>query len=217
MFWSGGKDSALALNRIQQRNDISVDKLITCFSGSSNRVSIHGVSPKLIERQAEAIGIPLEKIEIPENCSMEKYQELASDRLKENKGEYEAVVFGDIFLEEAREKRKETMADVALEAVLPIWGEDTEELIQEFIEPGFKARTVCVDEELGEVFAGRRVDREFVKELPEKVDSCGENGEFHSFVTDGPIFDEKVEVKVGEKLIREIEGKVKHYINLDLS
>jgi diphthamide synthase (EF-2-diphthine--ammonia ligase) len=128
LFWSGGKDSALALHKVQNRNDIEVEKLVTSFSEETSRSSIHGVPEKLIEYQAENIGLGLEKISIPENCSMKKYQEITAENLNELSDQnFEAAVFGDIFLESVLEKREETMKKTDLETVLPICGEETNE------------------------------------------------------------------------------------------
>lgn len=206
--WSGGKDSALALRHIRQLRSHSIKYLLTSVNPEYQRVSMHGVRVELLERQARAIGIPLHILEVPTMPTMEVYNDAMRETLqafvrREGIG---YSIYGDIFLEDLRDYRLGELAKVPMEGVFPIWKRPTRDLIVEFIEAGFKAVTVCVNARvLGEDFVGREIDQAFVDDLPDGVDVCGENGEFHSFVYDGPIFREPVAVRTGEKVFRRYE------------
>ena len=172
---------------------------------SANRVSIHGVDEILLDRQADAVGLELEKLFIPENCSDEDYDRLMRRMLEKysEKG-VSAAVFGDIFLEDLRKYRTEKLSLVNMDALFPLWGQDTGELAEEFIALGFKAIVTCVDTEfLDKKFTGREFDRKFLSDLPDSVDPCGENGEFHTFAYDGPIFSEPIPYRKGRIVLRE--------------
>jgi len=203
--WSGGKDSALALLEVIRTEEYEIAALLTTVTQEYDRVSMHGVRRVLLEQQAESIGVPLEKVLISENCSNEDYE----SRMREVLEKYlaagvGAVVSGDIFLEEVRRRREDNLSKVGMRAVFPLWKRDTGELAGEFIEAGFKAVITCVDSNtLCKMFAGRSFDKGFLSELPCGVDACGENGEFHSFVYDGPIFRERVSIKAGAVVLQE--------------
>jgi len=203
--WSGGKDSAMALYQIQQDENYNVRSLLTSLNDLHKRISMHGVREELLDLQAESLGIPLLKLFLSDKSEMDEYNlkmERTVLRLKE-KGLTHAV-FGDIFLEDLKKYREEQLSHVGMEAVFPIWKKDTRELIHNFIDLGFKSVIVCVDaSKLDRSFAGRIVDEQFVQDLPENVDPCGENGEFHSFVFDGPIFRKPISIKKGELVYRE--------------
>lgn len=198
--WSGGKDSALALYKILQTKQYNIICLLTSISEQYQRISMHGVRVELLDMQAQSIGLPLQKIQIPEMPSMEIYEKLMTKLLTNLKAKgATACIYGDIFLEDLRIYRENKLAELNLKAVFPLWKIPTDTLIREFIDTGFKAITTCVnDKYLDKSFAGRIIDNDFLKDLPGNVDPCGENGEFHSFVFDGPIFKEPVPFEKGE-------------------
>jgi uncharacterized protein (TIGR00290 family) len=203
--WSGGKDSALALYHAQKNRLYSVEKLLTNINGKHRRISMHGVREELLEQQAESIGLPLQKIILPEEPSMQEYeQQMKENLLSLKKEKFTHSIFGDIFLEDLKNYREQQLATIGLSAVFPIWKRDTIELVQEFIDLGFKTILVCIKADLlPKEFAGRIIDREFLKDLPKNVDACGENGEFHTFVFDGPIFSKPVDFIKGEIVYKE--------------
>jgi len=205
--WSGGKDSALALNRLQRAGDCEIVSLLTTCNEHFQRVSMHGVRLELLDRQAEAIGLPLEKIFVSRRSSNEEYQEKMSACLLAHKARgVTACVFGDIFLEDLRRWREENLARVGLRGIFPIWKTDSGELIREFIALGFGSVICCTNDAwLDQTAVGRRIDEEFIHSLPAGVDPCGENGEFHSFVFAGPVFRYPVKFTVGEKVYRPLE------------
>ena len=198
--WSGGKDSALALYEVLQGGQYEVKTLLTTLSAPYQRISMHGVRAALLDRQAASLGLPCRKLFLPEMPSMAAYEQLMATALEELRGQgATAAVFGDIFLEDLRRYREEQLAKVALEAVFPLWGRPTAALIREFLGLGFKTITTCVnDKYLDQSFVGRVMDEAFLRDLPAHVDPCGENGEFHTFVFDGPLFREPVAFERGE-------------------
>ncbi len=203
--WSGGKDSALALYELQRQGQYRVDALLTTLSEAYDRISHHGVRRDLLEQQARAIGLPLAQVFLPLNVPNEVYETKMRDvLLKYKERGVESVVFGDIFLEDLRRYREERLAQVGMNGVFPLWKQDTTSLVHRFLDLGFKAVLVCIDpKRMDPSFAGRRIDEQFLLDLPAAVDPCGENGEFHSFVYDGPIFKEQVEYRVGEVVLRD--------------
>lgn len=205
--WSGGKDSALALNRILNEGQHEVVGLLTTCNEHFQRVSMHGVRLELLERQAAAIGLPLEKIFVSQRSSNEEYQQRMSACLSAYKARgVTACAFGDIFLEDLKRWREENLAKVGMRGIFPIWKNDSRELIREFFALGFGTVICCVNDAwLGEAAVGRNIDEEFIRSLPANVDPCGENGEFHSFAFAGPVFKEPVKFKVGEKVYRPVE------------
>lgn len=201
--WSSGKDSVMAFEAV--RGGFDVVGLLTTVTDAYSRVSMHGVRETLVEQQARSIGVPLYKTYIPPNCSNEVYQErMKTTCLKLLEDGVEAVVFGDIFLEDVRRYREENLKAVGMKGVFPLWGVPTHELAKKFIAKGYRAKVVVVDlEKLPEKFAGREFDESFLEDLPESVDPCGENGEFHTFVYDGPVFRHPVKLRVGETVVRD--------------
>jgi uncharacterized protein (TIGR00290 family) len=198
--WSGGKDSAMALHSLFQREDVRVTALLTTVTEGFERISMHGVRRELLERQAESIGLPLHEVRIPPQCVNPIYEARMEEALRFH---YEQgvrkVAFGDIFLEDLRAYREKNLARIGMTALFPIWKRDTRELIRAFHAAGFRARAVCIDGGiLGREFAGRELDESFFKDLPPNADPCGENGEFHTFVFDGPIFRDSIPVRAGE-------------------
>jgi uncharacterized protein (TIGR00290 family) len=205
--WSGGKDSALALNRILRDERYEVVSLLTTCNEHFQRVSMHGVRLELLDAQAQAIGLPLEKIFVSQRSSNEEYQQKMSACLQAYQARgVTGCVFGDIFLEDLRRWREGNLAQVGMHGIFPLWKIDTRELIREFFDLGFGTVICCVnDAYLGENAVGRNIDEEFIRTLPPAVDPCGENGEFHSFAFAGPVFKQPVKFKVGEKVYRPVE------------
>jgi uncharacterized protein (TIGR00290 family) len=206
--WSGGKDSALALYHTLNDKNYSVEKLLTNINRQYRRVSMHGVREELLEQQAKAIGIPLQKLVLSDQPSMAEYEQYMMQTMQQLQQEkFTHSIFGDIFLEDLKTYRETQLAKVGMQAVFPLWKRDTKELMHEFLDLGFKTIVVCTKAELlDESFAGRVIDKDFMKDLPANVDPCGENGEFHTFVFDGPIFKNPVEYTIGEKVLREYKA-----------
>jgi uncharacterized protein (TIGR00290 family) len=203
--WSGGKDSALALYEIKKNHEYEVVSLLTTITEDYDRISMHGVRRVLVEQQANSLDMPLHKVLIPKKCSNEIYAEKMTEALNKFKQDgVENVAFGDIFLEDVRNYRLENLAKLNMKGVFPIWGRNSAELAQTFITLGFKSVVSCIDTKvLDQKFLGRQIDAAFIAELPPNIDPCGENGEFHSFVYDGPIFKEKIGYKRGESVLRD--------------
>jgi uncharacterized protein (TIGR00290 family) len=188
--WSGGKDSALALHALRSEQGFRVEALLTTVTDEYDRVSMHGVRQQLLRMQAAAIGLPLTEARIPPAASNALYEQSFSEALAPYRARgIRRVAFGDLFLADIRAYRERLLATLGMTGVFPLWGLDTRTLAVEFIRLGFRAVLVCVDaKSLDASFAGRTFDLELLKDLPPGVDPCGENGEFHTFVTDGPIF-----------------------------
>jgi uncharacterized protein (TIGR00290 family) len=203
--WSGGKDSALALYEIIESGKYEVVELLTTVTRDYDRISIHGVRRVLLEQQAKALGVPLEVTFISKGASDKEYEtELLKALKRQRDCGVSSVVFGDIFLEDVRKYRERILVKAEMNGVFPLWKKDTQALARRFIDLGFKAMITSVDSNvLGKEFAGREYDAQFLMDLPASVDPCGENGEFHSFVYDGPTFREKVSFKKGECVLRE--------------
>ena len=202
--WSGGKDSTMALQAmISSGYEITV--LLTTITKDYDRISMHGVPTVLLERQGKSLGLPIEKVYIAKNASIKEYESQMKHRLLhyQNRG-VSSVVFGDIFLEDLRQYREESLAELGMRGIFPIWKKDTAELARRFVHLGYKAVVTCVDTEaLNPAFSGREFDEQFLSDLPPTVDPCGENGEFHSFVYDGPIFKQKITHRKGAVVLRE--------------
>jgi len=203
--WSGGKDSALALYEIQNKKEYEIVSLFSTITKDYDRVTMHGVRRVLLEEQARAIGIPVHEVFIPKNVSNEEYNSIMEKEMIEaKKNGISSVVFGDIFLEDVRKYREENLSKVSMKGIFPLWKRNSREIVMNFIKLGFKAIVVCVDSNaLDKKFIGRIIDEKFLEELPEKVDPAGENGEYHTFVYDGPIFKKKVKFNEGEVVFRE--------------
>lgn len=203
--WSGGKDSSLALYEIQKSPEYEVEALITTVTRDYGRVSMHGLRKELLHAQSESLGLPLKEVFISKEASNEEYQKsfLSSLKAYKNSG-ISKVVFGDIFLEDIKEYRQNLLANIEMECIFPIWNKDSSTLAQQFIEDGFKAVLVCVDtEQLDAEYSGRQFDHSLLSDLPDKVDPCGENGEFHTFVYDGPIFSSSIAHSLGDVVLRD--------------
>ncbi|MDR7210820.1 diphthine--ammonia ligase [Flavobacterium piscis] len=205
--WSSGKDSALTLYKILQNPEFKIECLLTSVNQQHQRISMHGVRVELLEAQAKSIGLPLKIMQIPEMPTMEVYENVMAKTLDELKKQgITHSVFGDIFLEDLRIYRENKLAQIGFEGVFPLWKIPTHDLIQEFISLGFKTIVVCVNERhLDKSFVGRIIDQDFINDLPENVDVCGENGEFHTFTFDGPIFSKPINFEIGETVYRKYE------------
>jgi uncharacterized protein (TIGR00290 family) len=204
MSWSGGKDSCLALYEIQQAQ-ISVAALLTTVTRDYDRISMHGVRRELLEEQAEKLGLPLHQILISKDATNEEYEMKMAEAFSEyNKRGIDSIAFGDLFLEDVKIYREQFLARQRMRGLFPVWKRDTSCFIKEFIELGFKAVVSCVNSRvLDQSFAGRIIDEAFLSSLPADVDPCGENGEFHTFVYDGPTFNKPVKFSIGDTVLRE--------------
>jgi uncharacterized protein (TIGR00290 family) len=205
MSWSGGKDSAMALERARATKDVEVVALLTTCNGDYDRVSIHGVRREILEAQARAAGLPLTTLAIPSGCTHQQYERRMGSVLAAFKQQgVSHVIHGDLFLADLRAYREKKLAQVGLRGYFPLWGENTARLARWFVDRGYGAVVVCVDtDQLDASFSGRKFDHEFLDALPAGVDPCGENGEFHTFVHRGPVLKEEVPITIGEGALRE--------------
>ncbi len=208
LSWSGGKDSAMALHELLGDERYEVVGLLTSVAAEYRRISHHGVREELLKLQAESIGLPLDRIYLPSDsglpCTNERFEELMRSSLQRYcDAGVMLVAHGDLFLEDLRAYRERNLAKLGMRGIFPLWKRDTAKLIRSFIDLGFKAYLSCVEGKLDASFAGRAIDASLVDDLPVGVDPCGEYGEFHSFVYDGPIFREPVDVVVGEVVCRD--------------
>jgi uncharacterized protein (TIGR00290 family) len=203
--WSGGKDSALALHEVLNSGSYEVVALLTTVAKNNDRISIHDVRRVLLEQQAESLRVPLEELFILKGASNVEYELVLLEALKRHRGNgVSSVVFGDLFLEDIKKYRGYILAKAEMNGVFPLWQKDTKQLARTFINLGFEAVVTSVDSQvLGKAFAGRTYDEKFLLDLPPNVDPCGENGEFHTFVYNGPLFSEKVHFKKGEISLRD--------------
>ncbi|MFW6125668.1 MAG: diphthine--ammonia ligase [Chloroflexota bacterium] len=204
MAWSGGKDSALALYEVQQRLQQQVVSLLTTITSDYDRVSMHGIRRSLVEQQAEHLGLSLHEVFIGKEATNEEYETKMEASLITFQHEgVSSVVFGDVHLQDVRRYREDNLAKVGMTALFPLWGRNPASVTGAFLQLGFKAIVTCVDARvLDRSFCGRMLDESFISNLPAHVDPCGENGEFHSFVFDGPAFLAPVPFRVGEVVER---------------
>ena len=206
--WSGGKDSAMALEALRLDPTISVTALLATVTEGYERISMHGVRRELLAQQAESLGLALDEVRIPPQCVNPIYEARMEEALRAHyENGVRRVAFGDIFLEDLREYREKNLARIGMTAIFPIWKRDTRELARELVARGYRAITVCVDGKvLDSSFAGRMLDEAFFHDLPAQVDPCGENGEFHTCVVAGPIFSRRIPVACGERVERDGYG-----------
>lgn len=204
LSWSSGKDSAWSLHLLRQNRKYEVVGLLTTFNQQADRVAMHGVRRALVEAQAEAAGVPLWSVPLPSPCSNSEYEDIMREVCAEAAcKKIEAIAFGDLFLADIREYRERQLKSTGLEPLFPIWGMPTRALAEAMIAAGLRARLTCVNPEfLPSDFAGREFNHELLRDLPNGVDPCGENGEFHSFVYAGPMFASEIEVTVGDTVTR---------------
>jgi uncharacterized protein (TIGR00290 family) len=207
LSWSGGKDSALALHALSQDPAWDVAGLLTSVTLGYDRISMHGVRRALLDAQTQRLGLPLFVIEVEprsDNASYEAAFHATLDQVRRDQPRVKHIAFGDLFLEDVRAYRERLLEGSGFTPVFPIWGIDTAALARRFIDDGFRARLVCVDTtQLDAKFAGRNFDDRLLAELPREVDPCGERGEFHTFVSDGPPFSAAVPYTVGETVLRD--------------
>lgn len=217
--FSGGKDSVLALHRLQESGEWDIDSLLTTLTEDYDRTTMHGVRNDLLEQQAKALGVPLRKVWIPRECPNEVYQqrmEEAVERIIADGISY--IMFGDIFLEDVKKYREKMLEGTGLTPVFPIWGEESEQLMDEFLKAGFRTVACCVDLfKIDKSFTGRVIDEHFIREYPVEHDICGENGEFHTFVFNGPNFSFPIAYKLGEsRLVQDMYTGEDRFYYIDL-
>jgi uncharacterized protein (TIGR00290 family) len=207
LSWSGGKDSALALDALSRDPEVEVVGLLTSVTRSYDRVSVHGVRRSMLEAQVERLGLPLFEISLDPNCTNDAYEaafHAALEGIRRARSDVTHIAFGDLFLDDVRAYRERLLKGSGFEPLFPIWGLDTTILARRFIAAGFAARLVCVDTtQLDAGFAGRLFDEQLLADLPVTADPCGERGEFHTFVSDGPQFSAPIPYRVGETVLRD--------------
>ena len=205
MSWSSGKDSAWALHLLRQMPDVEVVALVTTFNSSFNRVAMHAVRRELVEAQAERVSVPLWPVELPWPCSNVVYEQLMAEVCRRAIAErVDSMAFGDLFLQDIRDYREAQLRGAGLTPLFPVWHLPTDALALEMIESGVKAKVTCVDpKKMDRAFAGQDFDRRFLASLPPSIDPCGENGEFHSFVYESPVFSRAICVQSGEIIERD--------------
>jgi len=204
--WSGGKDSSLALYHTLRNPEINIKYLVTTVNDAVDRISMHGVRVELLIKQAESIGIPLYQIRLPEMPGMKEYDDTMRYHLSKFRDEgITHSIFGDIFLEDLKNYRDARLAEVGMKGIYPLWKRDTHELINEFLALGFGTVIACTQQRL-ENIVGKEIDRELINNLPNDVDVCGENGEFHTFAFKGPIFSKEINYRTGEKVFKEYKA-----------
>ncbi|HMI64900.1 MAG TPA: diphthine--ammonia ligase [Cyclobacteriaceae bacterium] len=206
--WSGGKDSSYCLHKVLTEKLFDVKYLLTTVNDEFKRISMHGVREELLDIQAEAIGIPLLKVRVKEGTNEEYEEQMETAFLKAKSEGIDNVIFGDIFLEDLRVYRERNLAKVGMKGIFPLWKMDTATLLNDFISRQFRTVICCTnDGYLGREWAGREIDKSFMEQLPVGVDPCGENGEYHTFCYDGPLFKKKIGFTVGEKVYKALEVK----------
>ncbi|MHC4124024.1 MAG: Dph6-related ATP pyrophosphatase [Planctomycetota bacterium] len=203
--WSGGKESALALHKCFNSGKYEIVALLTISTKNNRRTTMHGIRENLLDLQVKALGIALEKVLISEKCNNDEYESKMFKVLKKYQSQgVKGVIFGDIFLDDLKKYREEKMSRLAMKAIFPLWKKRTAELAGEFINSGFKAIITSVDTDLiDKKFIGRYFDKQLLNELPSTADPCGENGEFHCFVYDGPVFQNSILYKKGKTFIKD--------------
>lgn len=211
--WSGGKESTLALHEVHEGERLEVVELLTMVSPATDRTFSHGVRTKLIERQAEELGVPVELVPIPQEA--DEYANRMTGVFSDlGERGIERLVLGDVFREDGDDYRAEAMDRTGFKSYCPLLDEDTGDLVDRLLDAGFSATTVCVEADLGREFLGRQLDRTFLEELPDDADPAGEDGEYHTFVHDGPLFDDPVAFETGEVVEREVGDATMLYLDL---
>jgi uncharacterized protein (TIGR00290 family) len=205
LFWSGGKDSAFALHNIQiNYPEMEVMCLITTLNQDYKRISMHGIREELLDKQAEAVGISLQKMWVtndPTNITYERELNRILSQLKDSG--IENIVFGDIFLEDLKQYRDNILQKHGLTGIYPLWKKESVQLIYDFISSGFRALTCCISNNyLDKTWLGKEINEAFILDLPSTVNPCGENGEFHTFCFDGPIFSSGIRFNLGDELFK---------------
>jgi uncharacterized protein (TIGR00290 family) len=200
LSWSGGKDACLALHYLMNSNEYIIDHLHTVIGDETDRVGMHGIKKELIEAQANSLSIPLKISHLPSDKSNKSYDQVMSEYAEDCKTEgIETIAFGDIFLEDLRKYREEKMAEAGMKCIFPLWQKSTDDVIHEFLDLGYQTKICAGDaSKLQKEMIGETITQALIKNLPKEVDPCGENGEFHTFVYDGPLFQKPIEMKVNE-------------------
>ena len=196
--WSGGKDACLALHYLTQSNEYQIDHLHTVIGEETNRVGMHGIKKELIETQANSLNIPLKINYLPTDKSNKSYEQVMREYADYCKSKnIDTIAFGDIFLEDLKKYREEKMAEVGMKCLFPLWKKDTKKVINEFLDLGFQTKLCAGDaSKLNKEIIGKTITQDILIQLPKDVDPCGENGEFHTFVYDGPLFKNAVEISL---------------------
>jgi uncharacterized protein (TIGR00290 family) len=206
--WSGGKDSSYCLHKVLTEKLFDVKYLLTTVNDKFKRISMHGIKEELLDKQAELIGIPLLKVKVTEGTNNEYEKQMQEVLLQAKSEGINHVIFGDIFLEDLRVYRENNLAKVGMKGIFPLWGMNTTNLLNEFITGKFKAVICCTnDGYLGEEWVGQEIDESFLEYLPSNIDSCGENGEYHTFCYNAPMFNKRIDFTVGEKVYKPLEIK----------
>ena len=205
LSWSSGKDSAWALHLLRQQQDLEVVGLFCTFNNKFKRGAMHAVRNELIIQQAKMAGLPIQLIPIPYPCSDSEYKTIMANFVEQAKSqEIDSFAFGDLFLEDIRSYREASLAETGINPLFPLWGMPTDELSKEMVNSGLRAKITCIDPQcLSPDFAGHEYNSTFLEQIPGSVDPCGENGEFHSFAYDGPMFKNVVNIRVGETVTRD--------------
>jgi len=205
LSWSSGKDSAWTLHVLRQQQDIEVVGIFCTYNKKFERGAMHAVRNELICQQAERIGLPLHLIPIPDPCSDSEYRTIVGEFIEQVKiQQIDCIAFGDLYLEDVRRYREENLAGTGITPLFPLWEIPTDELSRDMVRSGLRAIITCIDPKyLSADFAGHEYDNVFLKQIPDHIDPCGENGEFHSFTYAGPMFSEKVNIRVGETVTRD--------------
>ena len=205
LSWSSGKDSAWALHQLRQQPDIELAGLFCTVNQAYERVAMHAVRMELLQRQARAAGLALQIIPIPNPCSNADYKRIMREFIEQvAMQDIDCMAFGDLFLEEVRRYREDNLTDTGITPIFPLWGQETKRLSEEMIESGLRATITCVDpKHLPAEFSGREYNALLLQQLPNHIDPCGENGEFHTFAFAGPMFDQPIEHGVGETVTRD--------------
>lgn len=205
LSWSSGKDSAWTLHVLQQQPDVEIAGLLTTLNEQADRVAMHGVRHSILKQQAEAIGVPLWPVMLPHPCPNAEYEKRMGEAMQRAEAESVThIAFGDLFLEDVRDYRIKNFENSTLEPIFPIWQQPTQQLARDMIDSGMEAYVTCVDpKQLDSRFTGRAFTHEFLDDLPDDVDPCGENGEFHTCVLDAPMYRQPIEAKVGEIVERD--------------
>jgi uncharacterized protein (TIGR00290 family) len=198
--FSGGKDSVLALHRLQKSGEWEIDSLLTTLTEDYDRTTMHGIRNHLLELQAKSLGIPLRKVWIPRDCPNEVYQQRMEHAVNGIIADgIPHIMFGDIFLKDVKAYREKMLEGTGLTPIFPLWGEESTQIMEEFLNEEFKTVVCCVDIlKIDMSFTGKIIDDQFIRDYPKEHDICGENGEFHTFVFDGPNFSFPIAYKLGE-------------------
>ena len=205
MSWSSGKDSTLALHSARQDLDVDVVALLVTVNAEADRVAMHAVRRALLEAQSERLGLPLRVVEIPSPCPNEIYEaQMAAAMAEAEASAIDHMIFGDLFLADIRAYREQNLAGSGIVPLFPLWKRPTDALAREMIAAGIRAVLTCVDPaQLDPAFAGRQFDEELLADFPSSVDPCGERGEFHTFVYDGPGFSAPIDIEIGDVVERD--------------